>query len=548
MTAWTVGDRITATFTDAVGFSHADGFFHGPTLGGIGALDQGTVSSGGNVQLMHTVVSGDLTNGILLDPENNNSVTATCITALVLTSTPSSTLHVNQSYSQSNVASGGTASYTYSVSGGAVPAGTSLNTATGLVSGTPTTAGPFSYTIMATDSSPAPALTASQTISGSIIPANSSSTSLTSSVNPSLLGASVTFTATVTGPGGTPTGSVTFYDGASPLGSNALASGTATLSTSALTAGSHSISAVYSGDANYATSTSSTLSQAVSAQTAYVSGAGVDSGGCQRDAPCQTFAYALSVTAAGGEIKCVDRGGFGTLTITKAITITCDGYEGGVLASGTDGIVVNAASTDIVHLSGLDFEGANNALSGILISTAAKVDIVNCVIRAFSVAGINLAPSSGGFHVNIVNTVIADNTGTGILSKPTGSGSLRITIDRTRVLNSGGDGIMANGTLTTGSIKISVRDSKSFHNGASGYVAFSNGAVDEIMIDSSTAADNTTGIAANGSGAIVRFSRSIATANGTGVLQIAPGAVSSYLMNSVDGNGMNGSFGTISQK
>ena len=109
---------------------------------------------------------------------------------------------------------------------------------------------------------------------------------------------------------------------------------------------------------------------------AYVSGVGVDTGGCQRDAPCQTFAYALSVTAAGGEIKCVDRGGFGTLTITKAITITCDGYEGGVLASGTDGIVVNAASTDIVHLSGLDFEGANNALSEILISAAAEDGVI----------------------------------------------------------------------------------------------------------------------------------------------------------------------------
>ena len=200
LTAWTVGDRITATFTDAVGFSHADGFFHGPTLGGIGALEQGTVSSGGNVQLMHTVVAGDLTNGILFDPENNNSVTATCITALILTSTPSSTLHVNQSYSQSNVASGGTANYTYSVTVGAVPAGTSLNTSTGLVTGTPTAAGAFSYTITATDSSPAPALTGSQTISGSIIPANSSATSLISSANPSLLGASVTSTATVTGP------------------------------------------------------------------------------------------------------------------------------------------------------------------------------------------------------------------------------------------------------------------------------------------------------------------------------------------------------------
>ena len=483
LSAWTVGDRITATFTDAIGFSHADGFFNGPTLGGIGALEQGTVSSGGNVQLMHTVVSGDLTNGILLDPENNDSVTATCITALILTSTPSSTLHVNQSYSQSNVASGGTASYTYSVSGGAVPAGTSLNTATGLVSGSPTTAGPFSYTITATDSSPAPALTASQTISDSIIPANSSSTSLTSSANPSILGASVTFTATVTGPGGTPTGSVTFYDGASPLGSNALVSGTATLPTSALTVGSHSISAVYSGDANYGTSASSTLSQAVGVQNAYVSGVGVDSGGCQRDAPCQTFTYALSVTAAGGEINCVDRGGFGTLTITKSISIKCDGYEGGVLASGTDGIVVNAASTDVVHLSGLDFEGLNTGLNGVLINSAANVHIVNCAIHGFNTAGINVANSTSGVRVDVVHTVVADNAGEGIISKPTGSVGNRIKIDRTRVSNNGGDGVMANGTVTTGSIKMSIRDSEAVHNAADGYVAFSAGAVAEIMID-----------------------------------------------------------------
>jgi hypothetical protein len=57
------------------------------------------------------------------------------------------------------------------------------------------------------------------------------------------------------------------------------------------------------------------------------------------------------------EIDCLDPGGFGALTITKAITIDCDETLGGILAEGTNGIVVNTATTDTVTLKGLDMEG-----------------------------------------------------------------------------------------------------------------------------------------------------------------------------------------------
>ena len=60
-------------------------------------------------------------------------------------------MQVGQSYTQTNVAGGGTKPFTYSLASGALPAGTSLNSATGTVSGTPTTAGAFSYAIKATD-------------------------------------------------------------------------------------------------------------------------------------------------------------------------------------------------------------------------------------------------------------------------------------------------------------------------------------------------------------------------------------------------------------
>jgi Leucine-rich repeat (LRR) protein len=90
-------------------------------------------------------------------------------------------------------------------------------------------------------------------------------TQLTTSVNPSDSGQPVTFTATVTSASGTPTGMVTFKDGATTLGTGTLdIGGAATYSTSALSSGTHFITAVYGGDGSFAGSTSATLTQTVS--------------------------------------------------------------------------------------------------------------------------------------------------------------------------------------------------------------------------------------------------------------------------------------------
>src|SRR5207342_1090294 len=66
----------------------------------------------------------------------------------------------------------------------------------------------------------------------------------------------------------------------------------------------------------------------------WVSGVGDDVNPCSRTAPCKTFAGAISKTAAGGEIDVLDPGGFGTVTITKSITIDCEETEGSILAAG----------------------------------------------------------------------------------------------------------------------------------------------------------------------------------------------------------------------
>ncbi len=93
------------------------------------------------------------------------------------------------------------------------------------------------------------------------------SVALASSANPANVSSSITFTATASSSAGTPTGSVDFYDGATLLGSGTLASGVATYATSSLTSGTHSITAAYAGDSNFATITSSAVSQVVSGPT-----------------------------------------------------------------------------------------------------------------------------------------------------------------------------------------------------------------------------------------------------------------------------------------
>jgi uncharacterized repeat protein (TIGR03803 family) len=89
-------------------------------------------------------------------------------------------------------------------------------------------------------------------------------TTLTSSLNPSAVGQSVTFTVTVTPEyGGTVSGNVKFYDGTTLLKSVAVSGGSAAFTTSKLKSGTHSITATYNGSASFSGSSSAALTQTV---------------------------------------------------------------------------------------------------------------------------------------------------------------------------------------------------------------------------------------------------------------------------------------------
>ena len=107
-------------------------------------------------------------------------------------------------------------------------------------------------------------------LSGNVLNVNPTSISLTSSLNPSVVGASVTFTATVTSSNAALTGSITFYDGTTQLCSVAISANAGSCTTSALTLGQHNITADYGGDSQDAGVNSAVLIQIVKQQSAVV--------------------------------------------------------------------------------------------------------------------------------------------------------------------------------------------------------------------------------------------------------------------------------------
>src|SRR4051812_49309391 len=157
----------------------------------------------------------------------------------------------------------------------------------------------------------------------------------------------------------------------------------------------------------------------------WVSGVGDDVNPCSRTAPCKTFAGAISKTAVNGEINCLDSGGFGSVTITKSITIKCEGVIGGILASGTFGVNINDSgsatpNTAIVTISGLDIEGVGTGTNGIQFLAGATLHVHKTQIRGFrqnraSGNGTSITPSSGVAEIYVSDSYITDN-GSNIIS------------------------------------------------------------------------------------------------------------------------------------
>jgi hypothetical protein len=187
------------------------------------------------------------------------------------------------------------------------------------------------------------------------------------------------------------------------------------------------------------------LPTAASAQATrtWVSGVGDDANPCSRTAPCKTFPGAISKTAAGGQINCLDPGGFGALTINKSLRIKCDYTEGGMLTNVSNGILVNAGANDRIVLRGLDIEGLSSNFHGVRIIQARSVKIIETEISNFGRNGISLEPIAGATTKLVVDrSFIHDNRGAGVLAAPASGGTARAHVRRSS-LDENGCGVAA---------------------------------------------------------------------------------------------------------
>jgi len=273
----------------------------------------------------------------------------------------------------------------------------------------------------------------------------------------------------------------------------------------------------------------------------WVSGVGDDANPCSRTAPCKTFAGAISKTAAGGEINTLDPGGFGTVTITKAITIANDGAgTAGLLSSGTNAVNVNAGATDRVVLRGLTINGANTGINGIVFNTGASLDIQNVVISNVTNYGILVQPSTAG-KLHVSNTTVENSgsgtTGGGMLLRPTGSGSVSASLDNVSLVSNVLGLRAENSVAGTGSINVAVANSEAGNNTYSGFVIAQTAGSGGVLfnIDRSRAVNNGIGLNLSGPGAVLRVSNSMITGNGIGV-NTATTNIVSYGNNHVDDN------------
>ena len=275
----------------------------------------------------------------------------------------------------------------------------------------------------------------------------------------------------------------------------------------------------------------SSSAQAQATRT-WVSGVGDDANPCSRTAPCKTFAGAISKTAAGGEIDALDPGGFGALTITKAITIDGGGGQvASVLASGTNGFNISAGAGDIITLNNLRFQGikqtATPGLDAIRINSALGVHVMNCIIENWGSNGIEDVRAALGF-LEVNNTSITNCGINGIFVNPTAG--INVHIANSRLQNCGSSGFSAGNAVVA-----VIFNSVVTQNVAAGIFANGGAGNTSVSVDHSVVSSNVTGFQANSANSHILVSNTTAVGNISLAATAGGGTVSSYGNNQTGG-------------
>ncbi len=311
-----------------------------------------------------------------------------------------------------------------------------------------------------------------------------SSTSVTSSLNPSLAGQSVTFAATVSGSSGTPTGTVTFEDGTTVLGTGILdANGDASFTTSALAAGSHNITANYGGDANYGSS-SAALTQVVTAvsSTSLTSSLNPSTAG-------QSVTFAAAVSGNNGTPT-------GTVTFEDGTTV----LGTATLDSNGDASFTTSALAAGSHNITANYGGDANYAS----SSTALTQTVNALTSSTSLTS-SLNPALAGQSITFAATVSGTSgTPTGTVTFEDGS-----TVLGTGTLDGNGNAGFSTSALAVGSHNITA------NYGGDGTYSASSAALTQVVNQNATTTAVTSSCNPALAGQPVTFTAAVSGNNGT---------------------------------
>lgn len=261
-----------------------------------------------------------------------------------------------------------------------------------------------------------------------------------------------------------------------------------------------------------------TMSLSAQSTRTWVSGIGDDANPCTRTAPCRTFEGALARTAACGEISVMDAGGFGTVTITKSVTIDGSGTNASILnGGGMTGIVVNLAASDscnTVVLRNLSIQGGGSpssvGLAGIRFTGAVATNLfVQHVAIAHQQRGIDVQPGVPNHRLFLKDVDVDRTTVHGIHVRPDAGKLVRLHFHDVRSRGSAGDGLhLANNTQGT------INQSQFEANNGNGVIAASNSVF--VTLAETVMANNLTNGLANYSPATVIDGCTIAGNLGSG--------------------------------
>jgi hypothetical protein len=282
----------------------------------------------------------------------------------------------------------------------------------------------------------------------------------------------------------------------------------------------------------------------------WVSGVGDDANPCSRTAPCKTWAGAESKTAPGGEIDALDPGGFGAVTIVKSLTLDGGGGQvASILVAGTNGVNVSAASTDVVIIRNVRFDGllgnggnaGNAGLTAIQFNTGAVLIVEKCEIFGFANNGIGIVPTTNSkvliSETHIQNAAFNANTA-GILIQPTAN--VNVSISKSWVESMAQSAIFASGG-GVGNIRLNVKDSVISGFGGVGVQVTSAGGATSVVgeVTGSQISNGSTGAAVSGANGTLTLGENSISNNVTGV-SAPSGTLLSYKNNMIADNVSNG--------